>query len=70
MFEGLFGVNQHWGFDLSRSDVGRASAGCLVGRTKGGHRTFMTLCKSDPRYAANNSYRFLTTVLSAAEVPA
>jgi hypothetical protein len=70
VFEGLFGVNQHWGFDLSRSDVGRASAGCLVGRTKGGHRTFMTLCKSDPRYAANNSYRFLTTVLSAAEVPA
>lgn len=70
VFEGLFGVNQHWGFDLPRSDVGRASAGCLVGRTRAGHRTFMALCKADPRYAVNNSYRFLTTVLPAAEVPA
>jgi hypothetical protein len=68
--EGLFGVNQHGGFDLTRSDVGRASAGCLVGRTQSGHRAFMALCKSDPRYAANNSYRFLTAVLPAEEVPA
>jgi hypothetical protein len=66
VFQGMFGVNQHWGFDLPRSDIGRASAGCLVGRTKAGHRTFMTLCKSDPRYAANNSYRFVATVLPAA----
>jgi len=69
-FDGMFGVNQHWGFDLPRADVGRASAGCLVGRTKAGHRTFMTLCKADPRYAVSNGYRFVTTVLSAAEVPA
>jgi peptidoglycan hydrolase-like protein with peptidoglycan-binding domain len=70
VFTGLFGVNQHWGFDLPRSDVGRASAGCLVGRTKAGHRAFMALCKADPRYAASNGYRFVTTVLNAAEVPA
>ena len=25
-------------------------------------RAFMPLCKADPRYAANNSYRFLTAV--------
>jgi len=68
VFEGLFGVNQHWGFDLPRSDIGRASAGCLVGRAKGGHRTFMALCRSDPRYTANNSYRFVATVLPAASV--
>jgi hypothetical protein len=68
MFEGMFGVNQHWGFDLPKSDIGRASAGCLVGRAKAGHRAFMALCKSDPRYTANNSYRFLTTVLPAADV--
>jgi hypothetical protein len=68
VFEGLFGVNQHWGFDLPRSDVGRASAGCLVGRTRAGHRAFMALCRSDPRYTANNSYRFLTCVLPAAEI--
>jgi peptidoglycan hydrolase-like protein with peptidoglycan-binding domain len=69
VFEGLFGVNQHWGFDLPRSDVGRASAGCLVGRTKAGHRAFMQLCKADPRFTANNSYRFVTTVLAAADIP-
>jgi hypothetical protein len=68
VFQGLFGVNQHWGFDLPKSDVGRASAGCLVGRARAGHRTFMSLCKSDPRYAVNNSYRFLTSVLPAANV--
>jgi hypothetical protein len=70
VFTGLFGVNQHWGFDLPRSDIGRGSAGCLVGRTKAGHRAFMALCKADPRYAASNGYRFVTTVLNAAEVPA
>jgi peptidoglycan hydrolase-like protein with peptidoglycan-binding domain len=68
VFQGMFGVNQHWGFDMPRSDIGRASAGCLVGRAKAGHRAFMVLCKSDPRYTANNSYRFLTTVLPAADV--
>ena len=68
VFAGLFGVNQHWGFDLPKSDIGRASAGCLVGRTKAGHRAFMALCKADPRYRANNSYRFLTSVLPAASV--
>ena len=69
VFEGLFGVNQHWGFDLPKSDIGRASAGCLVGRTKAGHRAFMALCKADPRFVVNNSYRFLTAVLPAAAVP-
>jgi hypothetical protein len=69
VFQGMFGVNQHWGFDLPRSDIGRASAGCLVGRTKAGHRTFMTLCKADPRYTSNNSYRFVATVLPAAALP-
>jgi hypothetical protein len=68
--EGLFGINQHHGFDMKKSDIGRASAGCLVGRTKSGHADFMRLCKGDPRYLANNSYRFMTAVLPAAEVPA
>jgi hypothetical protein len=67
-FEGLFGINQHWGFDLPKSDIGKASAGCLVGRTKSGHRDFMALCKEDPRFTANNSYRFMTAVMPAADV--
>ena len=65
---GLFGINQHWGYDLPKSDIGRASAGCLVGRTKSGHRAFMALCKADPRYVASNGYRFMTTVMPAAAV--
>jgi len=65
-FEGLFGINQHWGFDLPKSDVGRASAGCLVGRTRVGHRAFMAIVKTDPRYVANNGYRFISTVMPAA----
>ena len=68
VFRGLFGINQHWGYDLPKSDIGRASAGCLVGRTKSGHRSFMALCTIDPRYLANNSYRFMTTVLPAAAI--
>jgi hypothetical protein len=28
----------------------------------------MALCRADPRYTANNSYRFLTSVLPAASV--
>lgn len=65
VFEGLFGINQHWGFDLPRSDIGSASAGCLVGRTRKGHREFMQLCKADPRFIASRGYRFMTTVISA-----
>lgn len=64
-FVGMFGINQHWGFDFTREDVRTASAGCLVGRTRNGHRQFMALCKSDPRYMVNNSYRFMTSVLPA-----
>jgi hypothetical protein len=70
VFEGVFGINQHWGFDLPKADIGKASAGCLVGRTKTGHRSFMSICRSDPRYTANNSYRFMTTVLPAAAIAA
>lgn len=68
-FEGLFGINQHNGFDMKRTSIGRASAGCLVGRTKSGHAAFMQLCKEDPRYLVNNSYRFMAAVLPAADVP-
>jgi hypothetical protein len=68
-FDGLFAINQHWGYDMKKSDIGRASAGCLVGRTRAGHAAFMKLCKQDPRYQANHSYRFMTAVLPAASVP-
>ena len=64
---GLFGINQHWGYDASKDDLGNTSAGCLVGRTRDGHREFMQLMKSDPRYQANASYRFIATILPGSE---
>lgn len=60
---GLFGVNQHWGYDLPSENVGKASAGCLVGRTRQGHREFMNLVKTDPRYVYNSKYVFRTTII-------
>jgi len=63
-----FAVNQHWGYDLPVEDIGKASAGCLVGRTKEGHKKFMSLLKGDPRYKANNGYRFVTAIVAAQDV--
>lgn len=65
-----FGVNQHWGYDLPMQDVGQASAGCLVGRTKAGHRKFMEIVKEDLRYKANNGYRFMAAVLAVEDLSA
>jgi hypothetical protein len=65
---GWFGINQHWGYDLPRDDIASASAGCLVGRTREGHREFMRLVKTDERYLADNRHRFSTTILPASEL--
>jgi hypothetical protein len=62
---GLFGINQHWGYDLPPDNVGRASAGCLVGRTRQGHREFMSIIKSDNRYQSDRQFIFTTTVIPA-----
>lgn len=43
---GVFGVNQHWGYDLPAEDIGPASAGCLVGRSRFGHKQFMEYCQN------------------------
>jgi hypothetical protein len=63
---GEFGINQHWGYDLP--EVEKASAGCLVGQSKDGHRQFMALVKSDPRYQANRKHVFAAAVLPESEV--
>lgn len=66
--KGLFGVNQHWGYDLPPNDIGKASAGCLVGRTRKGHQEFMQIVKSDPRYRSDKTYVFRTIVLPGNEL--
>lgn len=60
---GLFYINQHWGYDAPVNDIKNASAGCLVGRRRQGHREFMEIIKSDRRYVANHNYVFYTTVI-------
>lgn len=59
--EGLFGINQHWGYDLPTVDI--ASAGCLVGQSRESHREFMRLIKQDRRYQLNQNYVFMTTII-------
>jgi hypothetical protein len=63
MDAGYFGINQHWGYDLPSNNVYYASAGCLVGRSRQGHREFMKLIKQDRRYQLNSDYTFYTTVI-------
>jgi hypothetical protein len=60
---GLFGINQHWGYDLAENNIQNASAGCLVGRLKAEHAAFMTAIKHDPRHRHGTGYRFMTTVM-------
>jgi GH24 family phage-related lysozyme (muramidase) len=58
-----FAINQHSGYDYPENDIYTASAGCLVGRERSGHREFMQLIKQDRRYLLNSHYMFYTTVI-------
>ncbi|MBW4597750.1 MAG: peptidoglycan-binding protein [Brasilonema angustatum HA4187-MV1] len=60
------GANQHHGFSMP--EVGKNSAGCLVGQSITGHKQFMLYNKSDRRYVTNNSYKYATAVLPADEL--
>jgi hypothetical protein len=66
---GFFGINQHWGYDLPQNNVYNGSAGCLLRRTREGHREFMRLIKQDKRYQLNSSYIFYTTIIPGNELP-
>ena len=65
---GHFGVNQHWGGDSPKDDIGRWSAGCLVGRTRAGHREFMSIIKQDPRFLKNRGYVFSSIVIDGSDL--
>lgn len=66
---GDFGINMHGGYDLPKSDLGRSSAGCLVGRSMEGHRKFMSITKADPRVQANRRFVMTATLLLASDIP-
>lgn len=61
---GLFGVNQHWGYDLPVNNLQKATAGCLVGRTRAGHREFMHLVKQDAKFLKFSGYVFWTAIIA------
>jgi hypothetical protein len=61
---GLFGINQHHGYGHPVSDIHTASAGCLVGRTREGHRDFMEMIKGDRHYQSNPNFIFTTTIIA------
>jgi len=61
--DGLFGINQHHGYDHPQNDIHTASAGCLVGRTRAGHSQFMKMIKGDRRYQSNSNFTFSTTII-------
>lgn len=58
------GINQHHGYDFRKNNIVTASAGCLVGRSRQGHREFIALLKKDRRYQRNSQYLFETTVIA------
>jgi hypothetical protein len=68
LHEGLFGINQHYGYDLPQNNIGKASAGCLVGRSRQGHREFMALVKSDPRFLKDRNYVFGTAIIDGSKL--
>jgi hypothetical protein len=65
---GVFFINQHWGYDMPVSSLGNSSAGCLVGRTKNGHRDFMRIVKADARAEASRGYKFTTTIMDGSQL--
>ncbi len=65
-----FGINQHGpsGTDQAPDNVGKFSAGCLVGKSMAGHRAFMAIVKADPRFVADPEYLFRTAILAERDV--
>ena len=64
LYTGYFGINQHSGYDNPVGHVGKASAGCLVGRSRSEHEQFMALIKQDWRYQKDKYFVFTTTVIA------
>ncbi|MEO1621738.1 MAG: hypothetical protein AAFU53_11995 [Cyanobacteria bacterium J06632_3] len=61
---GYFGINQHNGYDNPVNHVGKASAGCLVGRSRAEHKQFMRLIKQDWRYQQDKQFIFTSTIIA------
>lgn len=62
------GLNQHGAKYGVRNKVplmvGKNSAGCLVGQVWDEHLQFIALCKSDPRFIADENFIFESTIIA------
>lgn len=67
---GYFAINQNWGYDLPTltNSADFAGAGSLTGRTRQGHREFMSLIKQDERFVNNDRYVFTSTIISGSDL--
>jgi len=65
---GIFIIDQHGGHDAPRERVGGMGAGCLVGRSQAGHRSFMARLRDDPRWRANAAHVFTTSIVQAKDL--
>jgi peptidoglycan hydrolase-like protein with peptidoglycan-binding domain len=64
-----FGINQHHGWDNPPSYIGRASAGCLVGRSPREHiHGFMSKVRDDVRRTKGIGYIYSTTIIPGTEL--
>ncbi|MBX2867806.1 MAG: hypothetical protein KTR18_03995 [Acidiferrobacterales bacterium] len=63
VYTGYFFCNQHHGWGASLSNIGRTSAGCLVGASPKLHKEFIDKLKADPRYKASHKRCWTTTII-------
>ena len=65
---GYHGINFHCGYDNPTTNIGRASAGCQVIRSRKEHAASMEHLKRDYYYTRNNKHRFSYICLDASKV--
>lgn len=68
VYTGQFGIHHHVDYGYPINDEGRSSAGCCVGWNTDQHETFMSMEATDPRYRANHGYKFMSSIVTHADL--
>jgi hypothetical protein len=63
------GIHHHGGYNYPHDDLGRSSAGCLVGRSMDEHEVAMQFLKKDERFRADSNFHFTSTILEYKDLP-
>ncbi len=67
-YVGLFGINLHHSFGQPVNNIGKASAGCIVGQNISNHFKFIEILKQDPRYKSNKNFIYTAAVIKGNEI--